>query len=96
MECGQQRPEVQMWSNAFAPMLCFCVSFTWQMVKTQVIRFHAVEGLSMHDQIAFCAFHSFLVKVQRMLATYMYVQRMRNNNLEIFRTAGSSCPLQYY
>ena len=35
------------------------------------------------DQIAFCAFHSFLVEVQT------FMRRMRHNNLEI-RIAGSS------
>ena len=45
-------------------------------------------GPNASDQIAFCAFHSFLVEVKRMLATYM--RRMRKNNLEI-RIAGSSC-----
>ena len=38
-----------------------------------------VEGPNARDQIAFCPFHSLLVEVQRMLATYM--RRMRNNNL---------------
>ena len=29
-----------------------------------VIRFRVIEGPNAHDQIAFCAFHSFLVEVQ--------------------------------
>jgi len=29
-----------------------------------VIRFRVIEGPNVHDQIAFCAFHSFLVEVQ--------------------------------
>ena len=50
--------------------------------------FHVTEGQNTRDQITLCAFHSFLVKVQQMLATNM--RRMRNNNLEI-RIAGSYC-----
>ena len=50
-------------------------------------KFHVTEGQNTRDQITLCAFHSFLVKVQQMLATYM--RRMRNSNLEI-RIAGSS------
>ena len=61
------------------------------MVKTRVIsRLRGAEGRDARDQIAFCAFHSFLVEVQTnagWLATY--VRRMRNNNLDI-RIAGSS------
>ena len=34
------------------------------MVKTRVIRLRRVEGRDAHDQIAFCAFHSFLMEVQ--------------------------------
>ena len=50
-------------------------------------KFHVIIGWSnTRDQIAFCAFHSFLMGVKRMLTTYM--RRMRNNNLEI-RIAGS-------
>ena len=52
------------------------VIFTWQMVKTRVIRLRVIDA---HDQIAFCAFHSFLAEL--ILATYM--QRMRNNNPKI-------------
>ena len=58
------------------------------MVKTRVIRLRVIEGSNACDQIAFCAFHTFLVKSKRMLASYM--RRMRINNLEI-RIAGSSC-----
>ena len=32
--------------------------------NTRVIRLCEVEGRNMHDQIVFCAFHSFLVEVQ--------------------------------
>ena len=35
------------------------------MIKTRVIRLGAVEGRNERDQIAFCAFHSFLVEVQK-------------------------------
>ena len=56
--------------NAFAPSLRF---------KTRVIRIRVIEGPNAHDQIALCAFHSFLVKIQ----TNAYIPRMRNNNLEI-------------
>ena len=48
------------------------------------------EGPNACDQIAFCAFHLFLVEVQTNAG---YMRRMRNNNLEI-RYAGSSCRLQ--
>ena len=34
------------------------------MIKRRVIRVREVEGRNAHDQIAFCAFHSFLVEVQ--------------------------------
>ena len=40
-----------------------CVSFTWYMIKTRVIRVRGVEGRNARDQIAFCSFHSFLVEV---------------------------------
>ena len=59
------------------------------MVKTRVIRLRGAEGRDVRDQIAFCAFPSLLVEVQTN-AGYIYMRRMRNNNLEI-RIAGSSC-----
>ena len=34
------------------------------MVKTRVIRLQEAEGRDARDQIAFCAFHLFLVEVQ--------------------------------
>ena len=34
------------------------------MVKTRVIILPGVEGQNLHDQTAFCAFHSFLMEVQ--------------------------------
>ena len=48
------------------------VSFTWQVVKTCVIRLQGVEGQNVPDQIAFCALHSFLEEVQTN-ADYMQV-----------------------
>ena len=42
-----------------------------------------MDSSNASDQIAFCAFHSFLVEVQ----TKVYMRRMRNNNLEIRSTA---------
>ena len=47
----------------------------------------------MRDQIAYCAFHSFLVEVQTKLAKYMLLTCI-SNELEI-RIAGSSSCLQY-
>ena len=35
------------------------------MVKTQVIRLPVIEGPNVRDQSVFCAFHTFLVEVQR-------------------------------
>ena len=76
MECRWQWSEVQTQSVTFAPMLCFWVHFTWQMIKTRVIRLCGVEGRDMHDQIAFCAFHSFLVEVQ-MNAGYIHATHVK-------------------
>ena len=51
--------------NAFALTFdVLCVSFTLQMVKTRVIKLRGTEGPNVGDQIAFYAFHSFLVEVQ--------------------------------
>lgn len=49
-----------------------------------------IEGSSAHDQIAFYAFHSFLVEVLMKLATYM--QCMHNSNLEIKIAGDNPCP----
>ena len=60
-----------------------CVSLTWQLFKTCMIRLRVIEGPNTHDQIVLCAFHSFWVEVQ-MNAGYMHVQymlSMQNNNL---------------
>ena len=51
-------------SKCFCSNPGLCVDFTWQMVKTRVIRVQGEGGRNMCDQIAFCAFHSFLVEVQ--------------------------------
>ena len=51
--------------NAFALTFdVLCASFTLQMVKTRVIKLRGKEGPNARDQIAFYAFHSFLVEVQ--------------------------------
>ena len=50
-------------SKCFCSSALLCVSFTWQMVKTRVIRW-VVEGPNARDQSAFCAFHTFLMEVQ--------------------------------
>ena len=47
-------------SKRFCYNAALCASFTWQMVKTCVIRWRMIEGPNAHDQIAFYAFHSFL------------------------------------
>jgi len=53
------RRSKRFWSNAV-----LCVSFTWQVVKTRVIRLRVIEGPNARDQNAFCGFHTFLVEVQ--------------------------------
>ena len=55
---NNQRPK----SFCFNAVLC--KGFTWQTVKTCVTRLLGVEGRKAQDQIAFCAFRSFLVEVQ--------------------------------
>jgi len=59
--------------NAFAPTLC--VSFTWQIAKTRLIRLRGVEGRNARDEIALCAFHSLLVEVQTK-AGYIHAWRL--------------------
>ena len=51
-----------MQSNAFAPTLYFSVNFTFGQNTWYQIMW--VEGQNVHDQIAFCAFHSCLVEFQ--------------------------------
>ena len=51
--------------NTFVPKFnVLCVSFTLQMVKTNVIKLRGIEGPNACDQIAFFAFHSLLEEVQ--------------------------------
>ena len=50
--------------NAFAPTLYFAYVSRDKRSKTRVIRLRVLEGPNVRDQIAFCAFHSFLVEVQ--------------------------------
>ena len=46
-------------AKRFCSSAVLCVSFTWQLVKTaRVIKIRVIEGPNVHDQIAFCAFHS--------------------------------------
>jgi len=88
MECGRQRSKVKtLLLHHYASVLCLS-----SRVKTRVIRLQVIEGPNVRDQIAFCAFHSFLVEVQTNAGTHM--RRMRNNNPEI-RIAGSSCRCNY-
>ena len=51
-------------SKRFCSSAVLCVSFTWQAVKTRVIRLRVIEGPNARDQSAFCGFHTFLVEVQ--------------------------------
>ena len=48
---GDDRRSKRFYSNAL-----LCVSFTWQMVKTRVIRLRGVEGRNACDHVTFCAF----------------------------------------
>ena len=50
-----------------------------QNTRDQITR---IESPIASDQTAFCAFHSFLVEVQTNAGYIIYMQRMRNNNLE--------------
>ena len=50
------------------------------MVKIRVIKLRGVEGQKARDQIVFCAFHLFLVKVQM---NDGYIRCTLNNNLDI-------------
>ena len=51
-------------SKRFCSVVVLCVCFTLEIVKTRVIRLLVIEGPNARDQIAFCAFHSFLVEAQ--------------------------------
>ena len=60
-----------------------------------MIRLGVMVGPNARDQIAFRAFHTFLLEVQKwMLATYM--QWMHDNNLEIRIAGSSSCPKKLF
>ena len=50
-------------SKRFCSNAVLYISFTWQMVKTRMIRIQVIEGPNVHDQIALRAFCSFLVEV---------------------------------
>ena len=50
-------------TKRFCSNAVLCVSFTWYMVKTRVIRVRGVEGRNACDQIAFCTSQTFLVEV---------------------------------
>ena len=52
------------------------------MVKMCVIMLQVVEGPTMHDQIAFYAFHSFLVEVLRMCNSKLEI-RIKTNPLSL-------------
>ena len=60
--------------------------------RCALCRFHVTDGLNTCDQIAFCAFHSFVVEIQTD-AGYIHAS-MRNKNLEI-RIGGSSCRMTH-
>ena len=48
--------------NAFAPALCFAkVISRTDGQNTRVIKLRVIKGPNARDQIAFCAFHSFLM-----------------------------------
>ena len=51
-------------TKRFCSIAVLCVSFTRQIVKTPVIILRVIANPNAGDQIAFCAFHSFLVEVQ--------------------------------
>ena len=53
---------------------------------TRVIRLQVIEGPNAHDQVTFCALHSFLMELKRILA--IQVLHKCNSNQEII-IAGS-------
>ena len=63
---------------------CAFYKFYMQIFNTRLIRLRVIEGPNIHDQIVFCAFHSFLVEVQ-INDCYLHATQ-DNNNLE-FRIA---------
>ena len=62
-------------SKNFCSIAVLGVSFTWQIVKTRVTRSRVIEGPNASNQIAFHAFHSFLVEVQ-MNAVYIHAKHV--------------------
>ena len=75
--CDNDRRSERFCSNAVLR-----VSFTWQVVKTRVIRVQRAEGRDARDQIAFCAFHLFLVEVQTNTG---YIQLYKIHNVTTWR-----------
>ena len=59
-ECGRQRSKVKMLLLQCSALRKFYVTGE----KRGTIRFQVMEGPNAHYQIAFCAFHAFLVEVQ--------------------------------
>ena len=51
-------------SKRFCSSAVLCVRFTWQVVRTRVIRLRVIEDPNARAQSAFCAFRTFLVEVQ--------------------------------
>ena len=66
--------------KCFCSSPVLCISFTWQMVKTCVIRLQMVEGLDAHDQITFFAFYLSILSIHTCNACV----------ITTFRIAGSS------
>ena len=58
-------------------LLCFVHVSCDQMVKAPIIRLQVIEGPNASDQIAFCAFHPFLVELQTN-AGYIQLYKMQN------------------
>ena len=61
-------------SKRFCSSVVLCVSFTWQMIKTRVIRLRVIEGPNARDQIAFSVFNTFLEELQTNVG-YIHVTR---------------------
>ena len=51
-------------SKRFCSSAVLCVSFTWQMVKTRLIRWRVLEYPNARVQSTFCTSHTFLMEVQ--------------------------------
>ena len=61
-------------SKRFCSSVVLCVSFTWQMIKTRVIRLRVIEGPNARDQITFSVFNTFLEELQTNVG-YIHVTR---------------------